>query len=190
MKKEEKLNELIEIFYEGLGYDIEVEQGDEFCAYCKDDIISYTLHDIAYNDLAFKNYLQKNYDLPPISTFTMSLLHELGHIITYPRLNKVKYFDAQLKKQVINRLTANSMKTAIAINTYYFGLYDEKKATDKAVELLLKNYEWCLKFEYFFKEELRARAQLMSALLLNYFYKLSSARMKRRPRFPGAPLKT
>lgn len=153
--KEEKLNKIIETFFKGLGYDIEVEQSDEFCAYCKDDVISYTLHDTAYNDLAFMNYIRNNYKIPPISIFTMSLLHELGHIITYPRLNKVKYFKAHLKKQAIEKMTVNNMKKAIAVNTYYCGLYDEAIATKKAVELLLKNYNWCLKFEYHFQEALR-----------------------------------
>ena len=158
--REEKLNAIIEKFFDGLGYgEIEVFQDDEFAYYYNTEEISYTLCDNAWSDLGFSAYIQKNYpDCPTISIFTLSLLHELGHHITKASLNKRKTREAKKQKKNIENTLCDDMEKAIHLQMVYCGLYDEKKATDKAVELLKKNYKWCLKFEYFFRKVLQETA--------------------------------
>lgn len=155
---EEKLNETITIFLRGLGFkNIKVFKSDEFAYILRDGkhSISYTLHDTAYNDLGFMKYVHKNYKVPECSIFTLSLLHELGHYITFPYLNKKKMAKAQKAKKAINKMKVNSMKKAIAIQMKYSALYDERVATAVAVKLLKRNYKFILEFEYYFNEILK-----------------------------------
>ena len=149
------IDKLIETFFEGMGYNLKVKQSDEF-AYYSNGLITYTLHDTAYNDIGFAKYIRKHYkNIPECSLFTLSLLHELGHHITMPTLNRKKWRKAKAIKKKIENVTVNSMEKAIAILMIYSNLYDERIATDKAIELLKKNYKWVLRFEYFLHEELK-----------------------------------
>ena len=158
MIQEEKLNQVITTFFEGLGYyNIKVKQAEDF-AYYTNGLITYTLFDCAYFDLGFEKYIKTNYDIPPVSIFTLSLLHELGHYITFHKLNKKKYAKACKIKKRINTITCNSMEKAINVMIKYCSLYDEAIATKKAIQILKKNYSWVLLFEYHFKEALRNAA--------------------------------
>lgn len=148
LKGTEKLNRVFEKFFEGLGYgEIECELSTEF-AYWTDDLITYTLIEMPLYDIGFKTYLKETYPkMPECSMMVFSLLHELGHHLTLDNIPKRKQEKCKrIKEKLLNR-KCRSAKAVIQKQKDYCNIYDEKIATQKAVQILEKNYDYILKFE-------------------------------------------
>lgn len=149
----DKLDECVTDFLNDLGYgELTASLEDEFAYYADTEEITYTLFDIAYFDLGFQKYVQTNYpNCPTISVFTLSILHELGHHITKDSLMPEPWLEAAIEKKSFGKIKCNTMEEAIAMQVKYCGLYDERIATNKAIEVLTDNYQTCLDFELHFK---------------------------------------
>ena len=159
----DKLNDCVDDFFNELGYgEITSSLENEFAYYPDTEEITYTLFDTAYIDLGFQKYVQINYpNCPTISVFTLSLLHELGHHITGYSLLPVEWYEASLKKKAFRKTKCNDVQKAIEMQVEYCGLYDERIATNKAIEVLTENYQTCLDFELHFHNILRNAAAIV-----------------------------
>lgn len=149
----DKLNDCVDDFLNELGYgELTSSLEDEFAYYADTEEIVYTLFDIPYFDLGFQKYIQINYpNCPTISLITLSILHELGHHITKDSLMPEPWLEAALIKKSYRNIKCNDLKDAIEMEVKYCGLYDERIATNKAIEILTDNYQTCLDFELHFK---------------------------------------
>lgn len=79
-----------------------------------------------------------------ISTFTWSLLHEVGHCMTFHFLDKRAYNHCQYIKNKIE-------KGKVASINYYY-LADEKRATNWAIKFVKDNYNIVKNFDNIVKE--------------------------------------
>lgn len=149
-KSVEKLNNAIEKFFADLGYEeIRCFLDMDFAYYFDTEEISYTLFELPYADIGFKQYLEKNFPkMPECSIFVISLLHELGHHLTFNDISEKKYNKCWEEKQNLKNMPTDTPEQIIARQFKYCGIYDEKIATEKAVEILIKNYEIISRNEY------------------------------------------
>ena len=149
LRGEKKLTLFIEKFYKNLGYDeIECFLDADFAYYQTTNEISYSLLTMPVNDAAFSEYLKEKYpDAPQINMFVFSLLHELGHYLTLPLISKKKRRKWRKKKKMLEKTRIYSDSDKYNLQLAYCNLPDERIATQKAVELLINNYDYVKQFE-------------------------------------------
>ena len=145
----EEMNEFFENFFFELGYEgIECFLAPEFAYYVGTNEISYSLIENSISDKAFSEYLSIKYpDAPQISMFVFSFLHELGHYLTLPSISKKKWRKWHKKKKMLEKTVVNSDTDLFNLQLAYCNLPDERIATQKAIELLIENYEYLKQFE-------------------------------------------
>ena len=148
-KSIEKLNDVFNQFFVELGYpEIDCIFSNEFVYYPESEEISYTLLEMPLNDIGFKTYVRETYPhAPECSVMVLSLLHELGHHLTMDSISKNKMRKCKKAKKEIAERYITTDKELIQAQIDYCGLYDEKKATEKAIEILINNYDYILSFE-------------------------------------------
>lgn len=149
LKGVKRLNSVIEQFFVELGYpEIECDLGFDFAYYYGCDEIDYTIFSMSEADEGFRRYLKTTYPkMPKCSLFVFSLLHELGHHLTMPSFSDEDFKNYKIKKDAIENEIANTPKEKIARQIKYCSLPDEAIATQKAVEILLENYNYITDFE-------------------------------------------
>lgn len=145
----EELNEFFENFFFELGFeDIECFLAPEFAYYVGTNEISYSLIENSISDAAFSEYLKIKYpNAPTINMFVFSLLHELGHYLTLPSVSKKKFRKWKKRKKMLEKTVVNNDTDLFNLQLAYCNLPDEKIATEKAIELLIENYDYLKQFE-------------------------------------------
>ncbi len=110
-----------------------VDLSTDFYCYpnTKEIFISVLAPAIALDD--FISNLETRTDIDDISVFTWSFLHEVGHCMTWNYLNKRTQHHCEYVKRKIERGSINPL--------VYYGLADEKIATDWAIGFVEKNHE-------------------------------------------------
>lgn len=87
----------------------------------------------------FITNLQTRTEIDDISTFTWSFLHEVGHCMTWNYLNKRTKHHCEYTKRKIERGSIDAL--------VYYGLADEKIATDWAIGYVTANYKLVKAFD-------------------------------------------
>lgn len=149
LKGVEKLNNIITGFFEMLGYDeITCFMSTEFAYYNTTNEISYSLFEMPLCDIGFKTYLRNHYpNMQECSMFIFSLLHELGHYLTWNSISKREKLKAKKMKKRIGRKREYTAQDVIQKQVEYCALYIERIATAKGVEVLEENYDIIVNFE-------------------------------------------
>lgn len=150
----EILDNLINTFFEDLGFDeVECFMSYDFAYYNTTKEVSYTLFEMPLSDYGFRLYLEKTYpEIELCSMFTFSLLHELGHYLTWENMSKKKRLKSKKDKKRVEKTREYSEQDKIDKQIAYCGVYEERIATNKAVYLLNNNRELIKSFEKeFFK---------------------------------------
>ena len=149
VKGKKELNKAIHTLFEELGYDeIECSLESEFAYYPTKERIAYSLIEMPYSDIGFKEYLKETYpDCPECSMFVFSLLHELGHHLTLDDIEDNVYNKCWQQKRRLEKREPKTDKARIKLQKDYCKIYDEAIATETAVEILKNNYRIILNFE-------------------------------------------
>lgn len=117
----DEVNSFIQIFNE----DYTAEIGSDFCCYPTTGEIEWSLLIVDSGGIAFfKNFCSRYPEVVDFNIFTLSLLHEIGHLET------VLDMDFESTRKRASGLT----------NEQYFELHDEKIATDWAGNWIHNNY--------------------------------------------------
>ena len=129
----EKLTEILQKFVKKFGCDIEV--GEEFSYYYDDALINYSLIIPVFSDKVWKEYVLKTFNYKIKNIFMFSLLHEIGHHMTYDLYTEkdCKKEDETIKKIEKALACSTSYATDKNLNLAYFNLPMEKTATKWAV---------------------------------------------------------
>lgn len=145
----EKLDAIITSFFEMLGYsEIICFLDAEFAYYHTTKEIGYSLFEMPLYDIGFKTYLKKRYpNMKECSMFIFSLLHELGHYLTWDSISKKDKLKAKKMKKRLEKRREFTAQDTIQKQIEYCNLADERIATAKAVEILEKNYDTIINFE-------------------------------------------
>lgn len=145
----ENLNKIIKDFFTELGYEeITPFLSTDFGYYYGDEKISYTIFEMPTADKGFQMYIEKHFhNVPKCSIFTLSLLHELGHHETIDDISEKIYIKCCEKKFKLANKEVKTEQDAIKRQVEYCGIYDEKIATAKAIEILADHYSEVIKFE-------------------------------------------
>ena len=144
----DELNEVIEQFFFELGYEIDCCLESDFSYYTGSEEIAYSLFIMENSDKGFKEFLKRAYsEIPSCSLFVISLLHELGHYLTIPTFteNEKRFF--AFKKFILEKRKAKTDEEQIQKQIDYCYLPEEKIATDKAIEILITNYDFIHTYE-------------------------------------------
>lgn len=113
----ETINKTINTFISQFG-EYSCRMGSDFCVYLNENVIEWTLIYVEKGGEAFYNNFIKRFPLAQkLNLFTLSLLHELGHLETEDEIiEDKKEFDTNISDEE------------------YFNLYNEVIATDWAGE--------------------------------------------------------
>lgn len=150
----ELLNERIEYFLADLGYnniccDLDIEFSYIYERKTSPKI-TYSFFSEPITDRGFKKYLEDTFgsSIPYCSIFTISLLHELGHHITIPRLSKKRLEKAiKEKERLENNYKGTTDRELSELQYNYCKLYIERIATKKAIQIIRNNREKIEDFE-------------------------------------------
>ncbi len=132
----EKINDEIYDFITEFNEDYDCEAGRDFCAYPLAGDIEWSLIYVDKGGKAFyENFVKRFPKANGFGLFTLSLLHEIGHLETVDKYTD----DAEVRKRTIN------------INDY-FNLPNEMLATNWAGEWINNNYDYAVGIDYYFTE--------------------------------------
>ena len=149
---EEKFNTLIEKFFETIGFSVDCSIGLNFAYYPLSKEITYPLIDNTPKEAndAYKVFCKKqfNFDIDTYcNIFTFSLLHELGHYITFDTISKKKMRKIRKAKKYMSNYVCRKQSDFFDKQYVYCSLLDEKLATQTAINLILENQELIIAFE-------------------------------------------
>lgn len=149
LKGIEKLDNIITSFFEQLGYDeITCFMATDFAYYGNTNEISYTLFEMPLYDIGFKKYLKNHFpNMKECSVFLVSLLHELGHHLTWDGISKKQKLKGKKMKKRLERRRDYTSEDIIQKQIDYCNIYEERIATAKAVEILEEKYNIIVNFE-------------------------------------------
>lgn len=116
----------------------DVVEGEEFVCYPDTNEIEIDLVNVDLHDDFYYNLMERT-DKKDISIFTWSILHEVGHCMTYHFLDKRAYNHCQYIKRKIEQGKISA--------TEYYSLADEKRATNWAIKFVDNNYDEVKKFD-------------------------------------------
>jgi hypothetical protein len=131
----------------------DVALGTDFSCYPTTNEVQIALVASAVNVDSFRENLYSRTAVRDISEFTWSLLHEVGHCMTWNYMNKRTQNHCRNIKRKINR-------GSLPEETYY-GLTDERIATDWAIKFVEGNHDFVKEFD----------TAILN--LLNKFYKVN-----------------
>ena len=136
----EQIDELVRGLVKSIDEDYECEIGSDFCVYLDEDLIHWSL---LYKDECgqafYQNFIERFPRAKGFGLFTLSLLHELGHLET------------EWDMEDDSELDTDSLS-----NEDYFALHNEKIATDWAGEYLIQHYEDVFAFDELIEAYLQA----------------------------------
>ena len=154
LKHIEKLNSIIEDFVKPFNCKVEVDT--DFAYYPNEKIVTWSPFIMDKADRYFNEYVKENYSNIKADIFLWSLLHEVGHHMTYnmwsdeliKKFNETKLYAEELLKK--EDLTAQQEKISYFV---YFSTSDEDCATKWAAEYMEIYSERVEKFWNKFLEE-------------------------------------
>ena len=136
----EKTDELVRGLVKSVDEDYDCEMGSDFCVYLDEDLIHWSL---LYRDECgtafYNNFIKRFPRAKGFGLFTLSLLHELGHLETEWDMEDDIAIDADALS-----------------NEDYFALHNEKIATDWAGEYLITHYDEVFAFDELIEAWLKA----------------------------------
>lgn len=154
LKGVEKLDNFITSFVKKLGYDINCTLDTDFFYYPVSKRIGYSLFTMELADKGFKEYIKINYpNLPTCSIFTFSILHELGHFLTYDLLSEIEICLCLDEKERLNNREITTEEDTIQKQIDYCSIYDEMIATKTATAILINSYDIVADFDNHFIEK-------------------------------------
>ncbi len=131
---------VIESFIKDIDSNIEVETDDRFCVDIEGEVVYITDSLNSKEDEIWSEFLKREFEID-YDPYVMSVLHEIGHIMTFTEdLNKERemiYFLLQMK------YTDDNFED---FNNEYFKIPMEYEATVWAVEFYRDNKELCDRF--------------------------------------------
>lgn len=131
---------VIESFIKDIDSNIEVETDDRFCVDIEEEVVYITDLLSPEEDEIWSEFLKREFKID-YDPYVMSILHEVGHIMTYTEdLHKERemiYFLLQMK------YTDDNFED---FNNEYFKIPMEYEATAWAVDFYRENKELCDKF--------------------------------------------
>lgn len=125
----------------------------DFLCCCHDDenTIFYTVLMKNKADEAFKNFVKEEFNIDGVDIFTLSLLHEVGHIMTQNYLTDSEDSYCNEVKEMLSK----QPKWTPSIGNYYWHLADELMATQWACDYIHNNRKEVLHFDNLIKKELK-----------------------------------
>lgn len=165
----EMLDCLIDKFFENLGFDeVECFMDLDFAYYDTTKEVSYTLFELPLCDYGFKKYLMNTYpNIELCSMFTFSLLHELGHYVTWSGISRKNRLKSKKDKKRVERIKTYTDSDIINKQIAYCGVYEERIATREAVRILENNREVIKDFEKEFFDTLHKYYDILLKLPLD-----------------------
>lgn len=131
--------DLVRDFVKSIDEDFEISFEDTFEVDIFDEHIFATFNKDEKLDKMFLNFLQKEFGVQ-INMFMISLLHEIGHIMTYDdELDD----DRTLTYGVLKCLYEEGKSSVEKYNDMYFRISAEYEATAWGVQYYLENKEKC-----------------------------------------------
>ena len=131
-KYREEINNHVENFVKTFDEEYSTVMGDEFYVYLDENLICWTLICDDEGAIAFEENFRKHFPIAKnFDVFTLSILHEIGHLETEDEMID----DTQYR---------NSEKIT---NEEYFKLHNERIATEWAGDWLEENYSIAKNFE-------------------------------------------
>ena len=156
------INILDDLFFE-LGYEeLTAFLGTDFAYYGRDKEISFTFLTLDWADEGFLLYLNHTFpDLPQVSLLMYSILHEIGHHITYHK-GKKRYLRYKKAVKAIKLKKKESKAEKVQRQIKYCSIPDEAMATKAGMNILycytdlIKEYDKKLTTAYkkFYKNNL------------------------------------
>ena len=121
----EVIDNEVNFFIQEFNEDYTAEMGADFCCYPTLGEIEWSLLIVDESGLAFfENFYSRYKEVEDFNIFTLSLLHELGHLETLKKMD----FDSTRRR------------TQGLTNEEYFNLHDEVIATDWAGTWIRENF--------------------------------------------------
>ena len=139
----ENITEILQNYCDRVGLDVTVDNDKEFYAYPNDREVFYSL---IVNKRQDKWFMQNAYAMGleyDCGDFLLSFFHEVGHCETEPFLTRGQKISRTKRKKNLNGLYKKD-------NFIYFGLVDEKLAT-----------EWAINYINSHKEEMKTLSTLI-----------------------------
>ena len=123
----DRLTEIIQVFCDRMGFDVVIDNDKEFYCYPNDREVFYSL---TTNKRQSKWFMENAFAMGlayDCGDFCLSLLHEVGHCETEQTLTKGQKISRTKRKKNLNGIYKKD-------NFIYFGLVDEVKATEWAIQ--------------------------------------------------------
>lgn len=142
------MNELLTEMVQKVNQEYSVICDGTFYCDVDDMTISYSRNSKSVMEQIFANYIYNSYeDVPQVSPFMLSILHELGHAETEDEM-----IDDSGAQFAFDRKENQSDEEFYAGFTKYYQLPNEQLATDWAVWFLKENAEECIAWDNKIKE--------------------------------------
>ena len=132
-----KINEVVRDFVKSISEEYDCRMGIEFCVYLEENMIEWSILYVENGGEAFyENFISRFPKARGFNLFTLSVLHEIGHLETE--------WDMEDETYLRNTDTMD--------DETYFNLYNEKIATDWAGEWIEDNFDEALAIDDKFNE--------------------------------------
>ena len=147
-----KLEAIVNDFIDSFGCSGEI--GLDFAYYPNTEEIVWSIVSCSTSDALFQEFVNDNYPNIQADTFLWSLLHEIGHHMTY-----LEWTNDELRSSIEIKDFAQAMlaesesyETERISHFIYFSAPDEKRATEWAASYMLRYEEEILSFWHNFVE--------------------------------------
>lgn len=140
MKGSEKINKVLNRFLKNNGFELSAKLGTDFAYFYDKSEITYSLVNSERMNKLFKNYayeLGLGYDC---GDFLLAFFHEIGHDQTMEDLDDDLEEECSLIKKTLSDTDKDANK--------YFRLYDERVATEWAIDYINNNKQKIQNFVY------------------------------------------
>ena len=154
LKHIDELNSLVEKFVKPFG--CKAEMNTDFAYYPMEEVVTWSIFMTESSDKYFNEFVQKEYPEVTADIFLWSLLHEVGHHMTYHEWsNKEQDFCDEIKEtasELVNR-EGIDLRTERYSYFLYFSAPDERRATEWAKHYMETHSERVEKFWLKFVDE-------------------------------------
>ena len=138
-KELKKINETVKIFVQSINEEYDCVMGLDFMADLANDVIVWSILTIEKSGEAFyDNFISRFPKAKGFSLFTLSILHEVGHLETENEMED----DVDIRNN------------EIMTNEEYFNLFNERIATDWAGYWIEKNFQKAINLDDTFRNAL------------------------------------
>jgi hypothetical protein len=113
------------------------------CYRCDKNIIEYGLLEGSKEDIWFNEFIEERFGYKVENTFMITMLHEIGHLMTIDDIDGIAYeFCLREKERIEAEMQkAKTLKQEKILEWQYFSLPDEIVASAWAVEFIRDNEE-------------------------------------------------